>query len=539
MKTRKIKTRRLKTHILQLTLTLFVVVQTLWAQNGSTNPAQDWWAHVQFLADDKMAGRDTGSSEHRQAADYIAAAFKRAGLKPAGTQGYLQSVQFVSRRVVETECSLALVKNGKTESLVLGEDAVFSMRIAHAPRVEAPLVFIGYGLTIPEAKHDDLAGLELKGKVVVLLTGGPPQISGPLKAHYQSHRWEALQRAGVLGVIQIQNPRGQDIPWDRSKLARFRPSMALSDARLSGAAEQQLAVTINPARAEKLFAGSGHSFAEILALADKGNSLPRFALPASVQARVKFESKSLVSHNVIGLLPGTDPKLKDEYVVLSAHLDHIGTGEPINGDAIYNGAMDNASGIATLIEAALALQKDKARLRRSVIFAAVTAEENGLLGSKYFATHPTVPASALVANINIDMFLPLFPLRSLIVQGLEESDLASDLRAVGQEAGIQILSDPEPERNAFTRSDQYSFIQSGIPAASLKVGFEKGSPQHEIVKRWRAERYHAPSDDLQQPLDFQAAADFNRIYLRIVKAVANRSERPRWNQDSFFRRFAH
>jgi Zn-dependent M28 family amino/carboxypeptidase len=312
--------------------------------------------------------------------------------------------------------------------------------------------------------------------------------------------------------------------------------MALADESLSGNDGQQLAVTFNPARAEKLFAGSGHTFAEILALADAGKPLPRFALPASVRAQVRFETKKLVSQNVVGLLPGADATLKNEYVALSAHLDHVGVGEPINGDSIYNGAMDNASGVATLIETALALAKTPPR--RSVLFVAVTAEENGLLGSKYFAARPTVPADALVANINVDMFLPLFPLRGLIAQGLEESDLADDLQAVGRELQLQILSDPEPERNAFTRSDQYSFIQRGIPSVSLKVGFTRGSPEHEILKRWRAERYHAPSDDLKQPIDFQAAADFNRAYLRIVQTVANRNQRPRWNPESFFRRFA-
>lgn len=518
------------------TFLFLAIPQSLLAQSSAANPAQSWWEHVQFLANDKMAGRDTGSREHRKAANYIATAFKRAGLQPAGTKGYLQPVQFVSRQVQENECSLALVRNGQVELIALGDEAVISMRIAHPAQVEAPLVFIGYGLTVPEAQYDDLAGLDLKGKVVVLLTGGPPEISGPLKSHYQSHRWEALQRAGVLGVISIANPRGQDIPWDRSKLARLRPSMSLAEAELSGASGQQLAVTINSARAEKLFAGSGHTFAEILALADAGKPLPRFALPAAVRAKVKFASKKLESHNVVGLLPGTDPQLKNEYVVLSAHLDHIGTGQPINGDGIYNGAMDNASGIATLIEAARALTNTP--LRRSVLFVAVTAEENGLLGSRYFAARPTVPASALVANINIDMFLPLFPLRSLIVQGLEESNLADDLQTVGKELQLQILSDPEPERNAFTRSDQYSFIQRGIPSASLKVGFTKGSPEHEIIKRWRTERYHGPADDLQQPVDFQAAADFNRAYLRMIQVVANRKERPQWNADSFFRRFA-
>jgi Zn-dependent M28 family amino/carboxypeptidase len=175
---------------------------------------------------------------------------------------------------------------------------------------------------------------------------------------------------------------------------------------------------------------------------------------------------------------------------------------------------------------------------RSVVFLAVTAEEKGLLGSRYYAAHPTVPSTGIVANLNTDMFLPLFPMKRAIVQGLEESDLAGDLRTVAASQGIEVLSDPEPERNAFIRSDQYSFIRRGVPALSLKVGFVKGSPEHEIVKRWRTERYHAPSDDLNQPIDLQAAATFNRLYLRLVEAIANRATRPAWNADSFFRRFA-
>jgi Zn-dependent M28 family amino/carboxypeptidase len=244
------------------------------------------------------------------------------------------------------------------------------------------------------------------------------------------------------------------------------------------------------------------------------------------------------SQNVAGILPGSDPRLRNEYVVLSAHLDHVGTGEPINGDRVYNGAMDNASGIATLLEAARTVSEKEQRFRRSLIFLAVTAEEHGLRGSKYYAAHPTVPASGIVANINIDMFLPLFPFRSFIVQGLEESNLADDLRSVAKSIGVEVLSDPEPERRAFVRSDQYSFIRCGVPAISLKVGFARDSPEHDIVKRWRRERYHAPSDDLRQPIDFEAAAGFNRAYVQVVEAVANRAERPHWNSGSFFKRFA-
>jgi Zn-dependent M28 family amino/carboxypeptidase len=317
--------------------------------------------------------------------------------------------------------------------------------------------------------------------------------------------------------------RNESLDW-----LRFEPATA----------GQRLAITINPARAEKLFTGSGHTFAEILETANAGKQLPRFALPASIRATVKIATEEIESQNVVGLLPGTDPKLKDEYVVLTAHLDHLGVGQPINGDRIYNGAMDNASGVATLLETALTLHKTQKSFRRSVVFLAVTAEEKGLLGSRYFAAHPTVPADSIIANVNVDMFLPLFPLRGLIVQGLEESNLADDLRRVGQALGIRILSDPEPERNAFIRSDQYSFIRRGVPAVSLKVGYTKGSPEQEIARRWRTEHYHAPSDDVNQPIDFQAAADFNRAYLLVAESIANRADRPQWNSDSFFRRFA-
>ena len=514
--------------------------QAMWAQGvvPPLNAGRDWWAHIQFLADDKLQGRDTGSEGHRVAAQYVADNFKRAGLKPAGTNGYIQPVRFHSRRIVEEQSSLALVRNEQAEPIILGDEATFSLRIDQAPYVQAPIVFIGYGLSVPEMNYDDLKGLDLRGKVVLLLTGGPPTIPGPLLAYYQSTRWTGLKRAGALGVISIANPKGMDIPWDRAKLARFMPAMALADASLNETAGQQLAVTINPAHAEKLFTGSGHTFAEILEMANAGKQLPRFALPASIRATVKMATTEIESQNVVGLLPGTDPKLTNEYVVVTAHLDHVGVGQPINGDSIYNGAMDNASGVATLLETALTLHQTQKHFRRSVVFLVVTAEEKGLLGSRYYAAHPTVPADAIVANVNVDMFLPLFPLRALIVQGLEESNLADDLHSVGDRLGIKILSDPEPERSAFTRSDQYSFIRRGVPAVSLKDGYTKGSPEQEIARRWRTERYHAPSDDLNQPIDFQAAVDFNRAYLLVVESIANRAERPKWNSESFFRRFA-
>ncbi|MBA2525542.1 MAG: M20/M25/M40 family metallo-hydrolase [Pyrinomonadaceae bacterium] len=501
-------------------------------------PAQAWWEHIKYLADDKNMGRETGSEGHRRAAQYVANVFKRAGLKPGGTSLFYQLIKFRARRIVEQESSLALIRNGKTIPIVLGDEATFNIRVDNAPQIEAPVVFVGYGLTVPDMNYDDLAGLDLQNKVVLLLSGAPSNIPGPLRSHYQSERWKFLKRAGAIGVLSIQNPKGMDIPWERSKLNRFLPSMVLDDPSLDETAGQRLGVSMNPATTEKFFEGSGHSFKEILELANNEKPLPKFSISASVRATVKVTSSSLESQNVVGILPGTDPRLKNEYVVLSAHLDHLGVSQQPEGDRIYNGAMDNASGIATLLETARALGRRRKPLRRSVVFLAVTAEEKGLLGSKYFAHYPTVPPTNIVANVNVDMFLPLFPLRSLIVQGLEESDIAVDLRLAGDTLGIKMISDPEPERNSFTRSDQYNFVKRGVPAVSLKIGFVKNSPEHETVKSWRTKRYHDPSDDLQQPMDFEAAVDFNRIYLRIVESMANRPKRPQWNNDSFFKRFA-
>jgi Zn-dependent M28 family amino/carboxypeptidase len=499
-----------------------------------------WWAHVQYLASDEMRGRETGTPEHRRAADYIAAQLAAQGVAPAGVEGYLQPVPFRVRTVKEDACRIELLGRGTREPVKLGDEAYFSMRIESAPHVEAPLVFVGYGLTVPEESYDDLAGLDLHGKVAVLFTGGPESLPGPLLAHYQSagERWGFLKRAGALGIVAIRNPRGQDVPWDRAALSRFMPAMELTDPVLNETEGEKLSVTFNPDHAARLFAGSGHDYPELLAAAQERKPLPHFELDTSISADVAFVSEERASQNVVGILQGTDPRLSSEYVVLSAHLDHVGVGRPFGGDDIYNGAMDNASGVATLIETARLLHEGGARLRRSVIFLAVTGEEKGLLGSRYYAQHPTVSGKDIVADLNTDMFSPLFPLKSLIVQGLEESDLASDLTRVAKASGIEVLSDPEPERNAFIRSDQYSFIRKGVPALSLKVGFTKDSPEHEIVKKWRKERYHAPSDDLNQPVDLEAAADFDRLYAKAVVEVANRDTRPRWNETSFFRRFA-
>jgi Zn-dependent M28 family amino/carboxypeptidase len=301
------------------------------------------------------------------------------------------------------------------------------------------------------------------------------------------------------------------------------------------------AVTWNPAKADDLFAGSGHSIAEILEDADHDRPLPHFALRAKVRAHVSTKIDKVQSRNVAGLRPGLDmsggdPKLKNEYVIVSAHLDHLGVGEPVNGDAIFNGAMDDASGIASLIEIARSLKTANIAAKRSILFLAVTGEEEGELGSQYFAERSTVPGR-IVADINMDMFLPLFPLHYLEVQGLTESTLGDDIRAVAAAANVQVQADKEPNANRFIRSDQYSFIKKGVPSLAFKFGWIPGSPEEKIFKHWYSTRYHGVSDDAGQPVDLAGAAQFNSILTALIERVANAPQAPEWKPDSFFRRF--
>jgi Zn-dependent M28 family amino/carboxypeptidase len=504
------------------------------AFDGST-----WWSHVEALADDAMEGRDTGSAGIRKAQAYVVEQLTRSGLQPAGRSGFYQPVRLISRQIVESESSASLVQEGKAEPLRLGEDAYFSTQAdLVATPVEAPLVFVGYGLRVPEQAHDDLDGLDVRGKIVVFLQGSPASLEAALAAHYQvlGERWKPLRSAGARGIIRIPNPAAMDVPWSRMALNRAHASMSLTDPEFDETSGLETMLTINPAYAEKLFAGSGHSFAELAALAKERQPLPRFPLALSLKAQATVRKAPVECANVVARLAGTDPALKNEHVVLSAHIDHVGIGEPIDGDRIYNGAMDDGSGSALLLEMAAHLKG--APLRRSVLFVFVTGEEKGLLGSKYFAAHPSVAAGSLVADINVDMFLPIVPLKVLRVQGLDESDLGDRARDIAQSHGVRAIPDPEPLRNLFIRSDQYSFIRNGIPSVIMDVGFNPGSPEQAIFKDWLTRRYHAPSDDTTQPVELGAAALYEEIVRRLLVEVANADARPRWKPTSFFRRYA-
>ena len=525
-----------------LTISLFAALSLSAQQPAASHfDGNSWWNHVKFLADDSLEGRDTGSEGLLKAESYSVEQLKKAGLEPAGTNGYFQPIRFQQFQVDEAKSSLALLNNGQSKSISFADDAFVSTRLTRAStEVTAPLVFIGYGLKIPEKNLDELAGFDLKGKIVVYIAGSPSDVPSALASHYQtvSERWKSLRAAGAIGVIGIANPASMDIPWARISVNRNHPSMDLADPEFNETAGLQIGIAYNPASAEPLFAGSGHTFAELVALGKDRKPLPHFALATSLQAKVTILATSVDSANIVAKLPGSDPTLKNEFVVLSAHIDHVGVGAPINGDSIYNGAMDDGSGTALVLDVAANLKAHPEKLQRSVLFLLVTAEEKGLLGSKYFATHPTVPIKSIVADINVDMFLPIVPLKVLTIQGLAESDLGAHAAAITNSLGVTPQPDPEPLRNVFIRSDQYSFIKQGVPSLKMDVSYAPGSPEQKIFKDWLTNRYHAPSDDVNQPVDLSAAALYEEIVRRLLIETADTTARPRWNADSFFRRYA-
>jgi Zn-dependent M28 family amino/carboxypeptidase len=503
--------------------------------------ADAWWNDIRVLADNKFEGRLTGSPGYRGAADYVVSRFKALGLKPAGENGgYEQRVDFEVQRVDQAASKAELVgKDGSARILVVGEDMLISAGGARRPEhVDAPLVFAGYGLHLPEQGWDDFKGLDVKGKIVVVISGGPDTLPGPVKSTFRADRAKYLGEAGAVGLIALTTPKQVEIPWARGKLLALQPGMYLADKTLRETPDNFFQASVDPERSQALFEGSGHSFADLSALADASKPVPSFDLAARLRATTAAKYETVSSPNLIARLDGSDPKLKHEFVALSAHLDHLGVGAPINGDPVYHGAMDDASGVASVLDMAGRL-KAGPRPKRSMLFVIVTAEEKGLLGSHYFARRPTVPKGSVVADLNLDMPLPLWTLKSVTVQGEAESTLGADARVVASRQGLELAPDPLPERNSFIRTDQFSFVKAGTPALAFKFGFAKGTPQFDIEHAWRANRYHSPMDNIDQPgvLKDQAIR-LDDFVTGIALRVADAPGRPHWLETSVFKRYA-
>lgn len=499
---------------------------------------------MRFLADDLLEGRGTGARGHVIAAHYVASRFEGMGLEPAGENGsFFQEVPIRSMTLKEQQSSGSLTLQGKSTTLKLREDFLLSPDPGREQvEVDAPVVFAGYGITAPSQGYDDYKGLDVKGKIVALLFGAP-NFPVAVKAHY-SASWLKRQNAaahGAVGYLLVYDPaleniypfstqvRDLAIPKRNWLSAAGEPSLYYPQLKVVGA--------VSMAGLAHFLAGSGHSTEQVFAAAKNKKPL-RFAAVQLAHFKSVTQWTDIKSPNVVAKLEGSDPKLKEQYVVYSAHLDHLGISTPVNGDAIYNGALDNASGSAVLMEVAHAFASMPVKPRRSLLFVAVTGEESGLLGSDYFASNPTVDKGSMIANVNMDEDLMLWPLKDVVALGAEHSTLDAVVARAVKALHLVQSPDPEPEQVSFIRSDQYSFVRQGIPSVALEAGVKSDDPNIDPVKiatAWEKDIYHHPQDDMQQPnLDFAAGALYARFAFLCGLYTANDADAPKWNPGDFF-----
>jgi hypothetical protein len=497
--------------------------------------------HIRYLASDRLAGRGPGTPGYDSAARYVAEHFAALGLDSAGTEGYFQPVPFRRARAVEGSSLVLTGRSGRRALAAYRDYVPFPNFIAPREEVTAPLVFAGFGVTATERGYDDYRGVDAKGKIVVLLTGAPSSFPPAERAHYASGRMkrENAVRRGAVGMLVVRT-RDQSFPWDRLVRQSHRGNLRWLD-RNGEPADISPALrgsgTLSDSAARQLFEGAPQPLAEVLAAAEAGKP-PAFDLPVRATLRTVSVHDRIESPNVAGLLRGSDPRLRDEVVVYTAHLDHLGIGEPVQGDSIYNGALDNASGSAALLEVARAFATLREAPRRSVLFLAVTAEEEGLLGSDYFAEYPTVPLERIVANVNIDGLAILYPFREMIAFGADHSTLDSTVARVARGMGVTLAPDPFPQEAFFIRSDQYSFVRRGVPALFPFMGLrsDSGVDAPARFKEWLATRYHLPQDDVDQPMDLESGARNAQLEFLVGLEIANANERPAWKEGDFFGR---
>lgn len=508
-------------------------------------PAHRLQAHMEFLADDLLAGRMTGTDEHRLAAEYVEAQFRQIGLEGGTGQNFQQQVPLRSTKLSIDQSHLNLIDRDTERRLQWKDDFVLYPRFADTQsRVQAPLVFAGYGIVAPDQNHDDYANLDVDGKIVVILSRAPKTFPADQRAFYAGGRHKAAMavQRGAVGLVSIRNHyQRQQKSWDDAQSnAGLEPSMRWSDAQ--GAVKHtypglKVRASLSDNLAAQLFEQAGQNIEELLQADAEGTPINTFAWPQSLRlsARTTSVHHSLQSPNVIARLPGTDPELAGEHVVLIAHLDHLGVGNAVDGDKIYNGAYDNAMGVSLLIETARVLAQQGTR--RSVLFAAVTAEERGLLGSDYLAHHPPKHVSQYVAAISLDMPLLLFPIKEVIGFGAEHSDLGLPIAAAAQAEGLSLAPDPLPDEVLFVRSDHYAFVRQGVPGLFFFPGFASADPDingEKLVFEHLAKHYHQPSDDMTRPVHWPSAETFARVNARLAHAIANRTQPPQWAPNNFF-----
>jgi hypothetical protein len=497
--------------------------------------AQRVRADVEFLASDSLEGRDTGSRGYLIAADYVASQFRAIGLEPAGEKGgWFQQVPF-RRASFETPPRMTLTVGGKTVALEQGKDAGVRPSVTAKTRnLTAGFVFVGYGLKDPRHGFDDYRGLNLKGKIAVALAGTPKGLPSEIEAHLNASKDRMAAEAGAVGFVEIGDGGRPN------SLRRYnRPLIDWVDTNgRAGSTPAGIVLQLGLSKeiAERLFEGAPRSLASVQSDAKRdGKAGPRgFALRPTLTVQAESKWEDFTSPEVIALLKGSDPTLAAEHVVLMGHLDHLGVKPDAKPgeDAIYNGALDNAAGVATMLEAARLFATQPVRPKRSILFIANTGEERGLLGADYYAGHPTVPASSIVGLVDLDMPLLLYPFTDVTAVGADHSTIGAVVAEAGRSMGVSVSPDPMPEEAIFTRSDHYQFVRRGVPAVLLMTGHANGGK--DIWNSWLNKIYHSPQDDLTQKIDWDAGARYALLNYRISRAMADAPARPMWLQGDYF-----
>jgi Peptidase family M28/PA domain len=510
-------------------------------------------AHIRFLSDSMLEGRAPDSRGYQIAARYVAAQLQAMGLRPAGVGGsWFQPVPLRKAVLDTSKSSMALFADGQgsrpaDQAFVDGRDYVLTGDVNHSEyTLEAPVVFVGFGVTAPEENYDDYAGLDVRGKMVLTFYGAPSSFESTVRAFY-SDDVEKTKNAlahGAIAMINTLLPEDwKRWPWEWD-VPQFRMgSTNWLDATAAPYNAFGILAQLNKSGAEILFAGAPKSLEECFTAARSGRH-QSFPLPWRARITTVSTHTTYQSPNIVGMLVGSDPALRDQYVVYTAHVDHLGTCPPIDGDAICHGSLDNASGVATLLEIARAYTNLKQPPRRSVLFVFVTGEEMGLLGSDYFIHVPTVPLQQIVANINIDVAPGLlFSMKDVVGLGAEHSSINEAMLLAAGELGYALSPDPMPEEADFIRSDQYSFVQQGVPALYISDGAAAVDATVDglaLQKKWLVTRYHTPLDNIDQPLDYESGAKAATLNFLVGYELAQSAHRPQWNKGNFFgTRFGH
>lgn len=498
-------------------------------------------AHTEFLASDLLEGRAPGSRGHELAAAYVAAQFRQFGLASLHGNDYAQPVPLLEAVAVLPGSSAVLRRGDEQIKFEYGSDFLPSADFfASSSTLSGPLSFVGFGINAPELRYDDFADIDLQGRIAVILPGAPARFNAVQRAYYGAlpEKYANVIRRGAIGLIVAETPDA-DAPWEKRIAMSWMPEMRRIDdgQPVDAFPELKLRFSFSSEAAAKLFAEPARNFEQVLAAAAEGEP-QGFELPGTLTLTATTGLRRTESDNVIGVLRGSDPKLKNEFVVLTAHLDHLGRGSAVNGDSIYNGAHDNAVGVAMLLETARALAAMNVRPKRSIVFAAVTAGDKGGLGADFLIHQGDLARESIVANIDLDTPLPLARSMDVAASGAEHSSLGSTAAEVTKALGFGFAFE---ERAEVLDEDSAVFMREGIPSLSLKSGNRariRKDPLRNAKREFMENHYRLPSDEVGVAIDYAAAADLTAVNVRLAYAIADDAARPYWYRTSIFSRKA-